>query len=53
MVMAIKCSERQIVLSILNTHPKCSTGKHLLTKGESEPKFITHNELVAPKINDI
>lgn len=47
-------AERQIVLlSILNIHPKCSTGKHLLNKGKCEPKFITNKELVAPKINDI
>ena len=47
-------AERQIVLlSILNIHPKCSTGNHLLNKGECEPKFITYNELVAPKIDDI
>ena len=47
-------AERQIVLlSILNIHSNCSTGKRLLNKGKREPKFITNKELVAPKINDI
>lgn len=47
-------AKRQIIiLSILNIHPKCSTGKKLLNKGKCELKFITNNESVAPKINDI
>ena len=47
-------AERQIIiLSILYIHPKCSTGRQLLNKDECEPKFITNNEFVVPKINDI
>lgn len=47
-------AERQIVLSsILNIYPKYSTRKRLLNKGENEPKVITNNEFVPPKINDI
>lgn len=47
-------AERQIIIwSLLNIHPKYSTGTQLLNKSECEPKSITNNEFVAPKINDI
>lgn len=54
MTVMFQGAERQIIiLSILNIHPKCSTGRQLLNKGECEPKFIANTGFIAPKVNDI